>query len=137
MGARSGEVRQVRNLRCWSRPDPRELVLLTSSLHSSQHGVHLFSVKAFATRCRDSLTRLDVLVQNAGVGSWQWTTTKDGYETVLQVNVLATGLLGVLLVPVLAKTANLPLEDGMQPFRPHQAILGSGGKSAYTRPTPW
>lgn len=87
----------------------------------------LRSVKAFAARCEAELTRLDVVVQNAGVASWRWTTTEDGWENALQVNVLSTGLLSLLLLPLLAKTAQLPVEQDMRPFKPHLTILSSGG----------
>lgn len=88
----------------------------------------LASVNGFAQRCERELSRLDVLVQNAGMNTFNWVTTEDGFESTFQVNVLATGLLGVLLLPLLAKTATLPIEDGMKPFKPHITILASLGK---------
>lgn len=86
------------------------------------------SVRVFGERCKAELSRVDVFVQNAGVETYKWGMTEDGWEYNLQVNTLATGLLGVLLLPLLGKTAKLPLEPGMQPFKPHQTIVGSTGK---------
>lgn len=82
----------------------------------------------FATRCFNELDRLDIAVLNAGVGNLKWNTTADGYETMLQVNALSTGLLGVSLLPLLAKTAIRSLEPGMKEFKPHLTIVSSGRK---------
>lgn len=85
------------------------------------------SVRAFADRCGAELHRLDVLVQNAGIATYKWTRTEDGWESTLQTNVLAPGLLGALLLPLQAKTSALPVTDGMRPFAPHQTFVGSVG----------
>ena len=63
------------------------------------------SVKAFATRVKDELDTVDILLENAGVISPTWGQTEDGWETVLQVNVLSTFLLGLLLMPILVKSS--------------------------------
>lgn len=39
------------------------------------------SVKAFAARANKELDRLDILLENAGVGESPYTTTNDGWET--------------------------------------------------------
>lgn len=39
------------------------------------------SVKAFAMRVRKELTRLDVLLLNAGIIPASWVSTKDGWES--------------------------------------------------------
>jgi retinol dehydrogenase-12 len=39
------------------------------------------SVKQFAKRCNDELQRLDILMENAGLGMAPWSTTSDGWET--------------------------------------------------------
>ena len=84
------------------------------------------SVKAFAARATASLARLDVFVENAGVAYMTgWHPLPSGVETMLQVNDISTGLLGVLLLPLLAKTAALPLEPGQKPFKPHLTLVGS------------
>ncbi|KAI8587757.1 hypothetical protein BDZ88DRAFT_499670 [Geranomyces variabilis] len=90
------------------------------------------SVKAFAARVISSLPRLDILCENAGIASFDWQTTADGWEAQFQVNALSTGLLGVSLLPLLAKTAKLQSENGMKEFKPHLAIVGSGIHSAFT-----
>jgi retinol dehydrogenase 12 len=41
------------------------------------------SVKAFATKCDQELTRLDVFLSNAAVLMQAWKQTKDGWETAL------------------------------------------------------
>ncbi|ORY74750.1 hypothetical protein BCR35DRAFT_353776 [Leucosporidium creatinivorum] len=85
------------------------------------------SVNAFAARAEAELPRLDIVVENAGVNSWkQFGRTADGWETTLQVNDLATGLLAVLLFPLLRKTAALPPIDPSAPtFKPHLTLTGS------------
>ncbi len=88
------------------------------------------SVKAFAARATASLDRLDVLVENAGVCFMAgWHPLPTGVETQLQVNDISTGLLGVLLLPVLAKTAARPLEARQKPFMPHLTLVGSRSQS--------
>ncbi|KAJ3014450.1 hypothetical protein HKX48_005134 [Thoreauomyces humboldtii] len=93
------------------------------------------SVNRFAEKAR-KLERLDVLCENAGIASFGFKKTDDGWEEIFQVNDLATGLLGVQLLPLLAKTAKLSLTDGQKAFKPHLAIVGSGIHSAfkYTKP---
>ena len=63
------------------------------------------SVKAFAKRVKDELGTVDILLENAGLACPTWTQTEDGWETVIQVNVLSTFLLGLLLLPNLAKSS--------------------------------
>ncbi|KAJ3041547.1 hypothetical protein HDV00_009022 [Rhizophlyctis rosea] len=62
------------------------------------------SVKAFATKYIQSGDKLDVLVNNAGVNMSDWVTTKDGWETTLEVNHLSTMLLTLLLLPILSRS---------------------------------
>ncbi|KAK7025039.1 hypothetical protein R3P38DRAFT_2952456 [Favolaschia claudopus] len=85
------------------------------------------SVKKFAERANTTLERLDGASLNAGINLWDWRTTDDGWERTLQINDLATGLLGVLLLPKLQATSKLPhpLPDTALP--PHLAITGSEG----------
>ncbi|KAJ6457396.1 hypothetical protein C8R47DRAFT_1227432 [Mycena vitilis] len=63
------------------------------------------SVKQFAGKFERDGGRLDILVENAGVGGFTYESTKDGWETCLQVNDLATPLLALLLLPAMIKTA--------------------------------
>lgn len=88
------------------------------------------SVRAFAARCNAELERLDVACLNAGITGFNWRTTADGWEETLQVNNLSTGLLGVLLVPVLAKSATLPAAEGSKPLKPHLSVMSSMGTCA-------
>lgn len=85
-------------------------------------------MRAFAARCEADLDRLDVACLNAGITGFSWRTTGDGWEETLQVNGLATGLLGTLLVPLLAKTAGREAGEGSQAFKPHLTVVGSVGK---------
>ncbi|KAJ7183015.1 NAD(P)-binding protein [Mycena crocata] len=84
------------------------------------------SVKRFAERANTSLKRLDGAVLNAGINTVKWNTSEDGWERILQVNGLATGLLGVLLLPLLQATSKLPPPhpDATQ-TPPHLTITGS------------
>jgi NAD(P)-dependent dehydrogenase (short-subunit alcohol dehydrogenase family) len=77
------------------------------------------SVQAFATRAQ-SLPRLDTAIMNAGLASAQWSTSPEGWEMQLQVNVLSTTLLSLLLLPILVRTRkNFPES------KPHLVVLGS------------
>ncbi|KAJ7151331.1 hypothetical protein C8R43DRAFT_1190765, partial [Mycena crocata] len=86
------------------------------------------SVKKFAERANSSLKRLDGAVLNAGINAWNWNSTPDGWERILQVNALSTGLLAVLLLPLLQSTSKLPPPhpDGTQ-TPPQLTITGSSG----------
>lgn len=62
------------------------------------------SVKEFAKRCNRDLKRLDCVIENAGINTPIY-TTMEGSESSLTVNVYSTFLLGILLLPLLRKTA--------------------------------
>ncbi|KAJ6530002.1 hypothetical protein DFH09DRAFT_151650 [Mycena vulgaris] len=88
------------------------------------------SVKGFAARANSTLARLDGAIVNAGVENPRtWDLTSDGWENTLQINGIATGLLAVLLLPILQATTRLPSPhpDGLQ-TPPHLTITGSGGQ---------
>lgn len=60
------------------------------------------SVRALAARATADLSRLDVAIMNAGCAPQTWgRTAADGWERATQVNVLSTGLLALLLLPLL------------------------------------
>lgn len=61
------------------------------------------SVKAFATRA-SQLSRLDVIVENAAIATSKFGLAED-HERSITVNVISTILLGLLLLPKLAATA--------------------------------
>ncbi|KAJ7625528.1 hypothetical protein FB45DRAFT_921667 [Roridomyces roridus] len=84
------------------------------------------SVKQFAERANQSLERLDGAVLNAGISLWKWTMTAEGWESMLQINALSTGLLGVLLLPLLQRTSNLAAPDAFA-MAPHLTLTGSAG----------
>eukprot|EP01113_Clastostelium_recurvatum_P045503 TRINITY_DN7824_c1_g1_i3.p1 TRINITY_DN7824_c1_g1~~TRINITY_DN7824_c1_g1_i3.p1 ORF type:complete len:337 (-),score=34.71 TRINITY_DN7824_c1_g1_i3:76-1086(-) len=81
--------------------------------HSGYEGTEVWSldladfasVEAFANRFKASGERLDILISNAGVNTRQWSNTKDGFESTLQVNHLSNMLLVSLLLPVMQDTA--------------------------------
>ncbi|KAF8168980.1 hypothetical protein K438DRAFT_1444922, partial [Mycena galopus ATCC 62051] len=85
------------------------------------------SVVRFAERTKGTLERLDGVVLNAGINSWDWGVTEDGWEKMLQVNALSTGLLGVLLLPLLQRTSTLPHPLPDTAIAPHLTITGSEG----------
>jgi len=63
------------------------------------------TVSAFADRyAKDGGDRLDLLVMNAGINTFNYRQTVDGWETTLQVNHLATALLTLLLLPYVKKS---------------------------------
>lgn len=97
------------------------------------------SVKQFAKRCESELDRIDVFLANAAVQNVKWTTTKDGWESDLQTNVLSTFLLAALVAPILSKTAQLPAPSGST-LKPHLVIVASDTHyfaplRAYTAPS--
>ncbi|KAJ7463362.1 hypothetical protein FB451DRAFT_1139730 [Mycena latifolia] len=79
------------------------------------------SVKQFAVRATGELERLDGALLNAGINARAWDVTGDGWEKMLQVNALSTGLLALLLLPLLETTARPPDAS------PHLTITGSAG----------
>jgi NAD(P)-dependent dehydrogenase (short-subunit alcohol dehydrogenase family) len=95
------------------------------------------SVKNFAQRVNNELSRLDVAILNAGHVDKEWSKVTDAngpWETTLMVNTLATILLGILLLPKLLSTAQSPSADPTDP--PHltfisSSIVGSAKPSTY------
>lgn len=63
------------------------------------------SVKSFAAQCEKELPRLDVAIMNAGLATSKGNVSPDGWEGLLQVNVLSTALLSCLLLPQMVKSA--------------------------------
>ncbi|KAF7360243.1 hypothetical protein MVEN_00753100 [Mycena venus] len=63
------------------------------------------SVKQFATKFDRDGGRLDILVENAAIGTFKYAPTKEGWESSLQVNSLSTSLVALLLLPAMIKTA--------------------------------
>jgi len=63
------------------------------------------SVRAFAKLINETEQRLDILVNNAGLGAAPYQVTKDGYESIFQVNYLSHFLLTLLLLEKLKKSA--------------------------------
>ena len=64
------------------------------------------SVQRFAARTEQEMPRLDVAILNAGISPNDYEVGVEGWESIMQVNVMATALLGLLLLPKLrASTA--------------------------------
>ena len=64
------------------------------------------SVQRFAAIVETELPRLDVAILNAGISAQSYVVGIEGWESMLQVNVMATARLGLLLLPKLrASTA--------------------------------
>ena len=60
------------------------------------------SLQAFAKRAETQLTRLDIVILNAGLAKFKFgTVASTGHEEVIQVNHLSTTLLTLLILPVL------------------------------------
>ncbi|KAL0574644.1 hypothetical protein V5O48_007313 [Marasmius crinis-equi] len=62
------------------------------------------SVKAIKDKI-DKLDRLDILVENAGIGLYNYEVSNDGWEKILQVNVLSPALHMILHLPKLLETS--------------------------------
>lgn len=88
------------------------------------------SIPAFVEKLEQAVDRLDFAILNAGCTRTKYTPTPDGYEETIQVNVLATGLLAVLLLPLLGKTAQLPQPTEAVPadLKPQLEIVSSEGE---------
>ena len=61
------------------------------------------SVKEFATKAQ-GLKRLDVLMENAGIVTYKWSTAEDN-ESTITINVVSTFLLALLMMPKLRETS--------------------------------
>ena len=73
-------------------------------LHAFQADFASFSdVRRLAAEVSNTVTKLDLLVNNAGVYEEGMQTTADGNEFVFQVNVLSPFLLTTLLLPTVSK----------------------------------
>lgn len=75
------------------------------------------SVISFGERL-NTLDRLDAVIQNAGILSYNWDTA-EGYEKHITVNVISPILLGLLVLPVLRETAKENGKTG------HLSFVGS------------
>ncbi|KAK6332247.1 hypothetical protein TWF696_002968 [Orbilia brochopaga] len=64
------------------------------------------SVKAFAEKITKEIPKLDIVILNAGLSASEWRVTADGWEEVLQVNVLSTTYLALLLLPKIRESYN-------------------------------
>lgn len=82
------------------------------------------TIQEFASRASSELDHLDVVVLNAGVYMLKYEKSPYGWEETLQVNVLSTALLGLLLLPVLKKTAEAASTPGRR--FPVLEIVSSG-----------
>ncbi|KAJ6485601.1 hypothetical protein C8R45DRAFT_903286 [Mycena sanguinolenta] len=63
------------------------------------------SVKQFVDKFERDGGRLDILVENAAIGSFKYVPTTDKWDLSLQVNHLSTSLLALLLLPAMVRTA--------------------------------
>lgn len=73
------------------------------------------SVRRFAERVGREGGDVDAVVLNAGVSMKELKRSRHGWEETLQVNVLGTVLLGLLLLPVLKRTAEMEGRAGRPP----------------------
>ncbi|KAH7144118.1 hypothetical protein B0J13DRAFT_675563 [Dactylonectria estremocensis] len=64
------------------------------------------SVRSFADKIGQNLEKLDIAILNAAVSKDKYDVTVDGWEEVLQVNVLSTTLLALLLLPRMRKATS-------------------------------
>ncbi|KAK0463437.1 hypothetical protein IW261DRAFT_1672487 [Armillaria novae-zelandiae] len=62
------------------------------------------SVIAFADQAERELERLDILVENAGMATWEYEQV-EGWERTLHTNNLGPGLLAIRMIPKLLETA--------------------------------
>ncbi|OAP54627.1 hypothetical protein AYL99_11075 [Fonsecaea erecta] len=77
------------------------------------------STLAFAERVKKELPRVDAVVENAGINNMSWAVS-EGFEQIIQVNVVNTLLLGLSLLPKLRETKRQFPESS-----PHLEIVNS------------
>ncbi|XP_023937846.2 retinol dehydrogenase 11-like [Bicyclus anynana] len=65
------------------------------------------SIRKFANDILTTEKRLDILINNAGVGTVDEFITKDGLNFIMQVNYFGTFLLTLLLLPLLKKSGSI------------------------------
>lgn len=73
------------------------------------------SVKAFARRVDSELERLDAVIENAGILTFEFTSV-DGVERTLMVNTISTVLLGTMLLPKLKQSSKRTGQRGRLAF---------------------
>ncbi|KAK0442440.1 hypothetical protein EV421DRAFT_1736294 [Armillaria borealis] len=62
------------------------------------------SVVAFADRAEQELDRLDILIENAGIWTWEYEQV-EGWEKSIHTNNLGPGLLAIRMIPKMLETA--------------------------------
>ncbi|KAI9932118.1 hypothetical protein AWENTII_010447 [Aspergillus wentii] len=67
------------------------------------------SVLVFGERVKKALQRLDKVVLNAGVATWNWELLEE-HESIIIVNVISTTLLSCILLSVLQRSARLNVQ---------------------------
>ena len=89
----------------------------------------LAAVRTFAETLRRNYTRLDVLVNNAGVWLADRQVSADGHEMQFAVNYLAGFLLTRTLVTLIVDTSRLPADAGGAKAGPRIISVSSGAQS--------
>lgn len=95
----------------------------------------LETIPAFVARLEHEVDRLDIAILNAGSTKTKYTQTSNGFEETIQVNALATGLLAVLVLSLLDKTASMPQPAGAVPaqLKPQLELVASEGAEQFHR----
>ncbi|KAK3375569.1 hypothetical protein B0T24DRAFT_526237 [Lasiosphaeria ovina] len=84
------------------------------------------SVRAFADQLNAAVPALHVAQLAAGVATFAFSKSPEGYESALQVNVLSTALLALLLLPKLRATAAAEAaKPEAERFVPHLSFVHS------------
>ncbi|KAG2336549.1 short-chain dehydrogenase [Suillus weaverae] len=86
------------------------------------------SVTAFADKFEKEVGALHILVMNAAIALPVYQHTTDGWESILQVNYLATSLLSLLLIPQLVAA-------GRKSSTPSRMVIVSSGALYWMTPT--
>lgn len=64
------------------------------------------NIKAFAEKVNANIPKLHAVILNIGLINRAWSTTREGWEQILQVNTISTTLLALLLLPKLLSSSN-------------------------------
>lgn len=144
--ARLGASRLILAVRTQAKGDAAKQSIVdrlaSSSLDAPEMDVWLLdlasfaSVRALAQRVAAELPRLDVAVLNAAVLKRSFAHTADGWEESMQINALATVLLGLLILPKMESTADAAADGAAAPrlqFVASEAHTYIGEREAWLR----
>ncbi|EXJ91050.1 hypothetical protein A1O1_04157 [Capronia coronata CBS 617.96] len=81
------------------------------------------SIQAFAAKCQDNLSRIDMVILNAGISPLEFKTLPaTGHERTIQTNHISTVLLAILMLPIMKSKSK---DRGPTPSPPVLTVVNS------------